>query len=124
QNFTILDTTDQLTAIRQVLRDLNVDTKQYEPRSVLNRISAAKNELITPEQFAEEADSFREEMHARIYEAYQKMIRSNQSLDFDDLIMQTVHLFNRVPEVYPITKEDSNIFMSMNIRIPTMPNMF
>jgi len=99
QNFTILDTTDQLTAIRQVLRDLNVDTKQYEPRSVLNRISAAKNELITPEQFAEEADSFREEMHARIYEAYQKMIRSNQSLDFDDLIMQTVHLFNRVPEV-------------------------
>src|SRR5690625_3542174 len=50
-NFTILDTSDQLTAIRQVLRDLNIDTKQFDPRAVLNRISAAKNELITPEKF-------------------------------------------------------------------------
>lgn len=99
QNFTILDTTDQLTAIRQVLRDLDIDTKQFEPRSVLNRISAAKNELITPEEFAENADSYREEIHAEIYAKYQKIIRSNHSLDFDDLIMQTVHLFNRVPDV-------------------------
>src|SRR5690625_2438633 len=98
-NFTILDTSDQLTAIRQVLRNLNIDTKQFDPRTVLNRISAAKNELITPEKFAEEASSYREEIYADIYQAYQKLIRSNHSLDFDDLIMQTVHLFERVPEV-------------------------
>src|SRR5690625_2464098 len=98
-NFTILDTSDQLTAIRQVLRNLNIDTKQFDPRAVLNRISAAKNELITPEKFAEEASSYREEIYADIYQAYQKLIRSNHSLDFDDLIMQTVHLFERVPEV-------------------------
>src|SRR5690625_2978291 len=89
-NFTILDTSDQLTAIRQVLRNLNIDTKQFDPRTVLNRISAAKNELITPEKLAEEASSYREEIYADIYQAYQKLIRSNHSLDFDDLIMQTV----------------------------------
>lgn len=97
-NFTILDTSDQLTAIRQVLRDLNIDPKLFEPRSVLNRISSAKNELITPEKFAELASNFREEKHAEIYQAYQTYLRRNQSLDFDDLIMLTVHLFERDEE--------------------------
>lgn len=98
-NFTILDSSDQLSVVKQVLRDLNIDTKQFEPRAMLNRISGAKNELITPEKFSEHVGNFYDRQVAKVYEAYQKMLRKNQSLDFDDLIMETIHLFKRVPEV-------------------------
>lgn len=99
RNFTILDTTDQLTVMRQVLRNLNVDTKQFDPRAMLGAISNAKNELITPEQYRKNQGNYYERQIADIYEAYQKMLRRNQALDFDDLIMETTHLFERVPEV-------------------------
>lgn len=99
RNFTILDTTDQLTVIRQILRNLNIDPKRYDPRAMIGQISAAKNELITPEKYRERVGNFYEEQVADIYDAYQTMLRKNHSLDFDDLIMQTIHLFRRVPEV-------------------------
>lgn len=98
-NFTILDSSDQLSVVKQVLRNLNIDTKQFEPRAMLNRISGAKNELITPEEFSEHVGNFYDRQVAKVYDAYQKMLRKNQSLDFDDLIMETIHLFKRVPEV-------------------------
>src|SRR5690625_851958 len=98
-NFTILDSSDQLSVIKQVLRNLNIDTKQFEPRAMLNRISGAKNELITPEKFSEHVGNFYDRQVAKVYDAYQKMLRKNQTLDFDDLIMETIHLFKRVPEV-------------------------
>src|SRR5699024_7267021 len=99
QNFTILDSGDQLSVVKQVLSDLNIDPKQFDPRAMLGQISGAKNELITPEKFHEQAGNFFERQVARVYDAYQKMLRKNQSLDFDDLIMETIHLFQRVPEV-------------------------
>lgn len=99
RNFTILDTTDQLTVIRQVLRNLNIDPKQFDPRAMLGAISNAKNELITPETYRKNEKSYYERQVGAVYEAYQKMLRRNQSLDFDDLIMETTHLFDRVPEV-------------------------
>ncbi|MBU5467959.1 DNA helicase PcrA [Virgibacillus sp. MSJ-26] len=98
-NFTILDSSDQLSVVKQVLRNLNIDTKQFEPRAMLNRISGAKNELINPEEFSEHVGNFYDRQVAKVYDAYQKMLRKNQSLDFDDLIMETIHLFKRVPEV-------------------------
>ncbi|HIS27874.1 MAG TPA: exodeoxyribonuclease V subunit gamma, partial [Candidatus Avamphibacillus intestinigallinarum] len=75
------------------------DPKSFDPRAMLNQISTAKNELRTPEQCQEDAINYYEEQVADIYVAYQKMLRKNESLDFDDLIMQTIHLFKRVPEV-------------------------
>lgn len=99
RNFTILDPSDQLSAVRQVLRDLNIDPKQFDPRAMLNQISSAKNELITPETYEKEASNYFERQVARVYTAYQELIRKNQSLDFDDLIMETIHLFQRVPDV-------------------------
>src|SRR5699024_7032097 len=69
------------------------------PRAMLGQISAAKNQLITPEEYNNNVGNFFERQVGQIYEAYQKVIRKNQSLDFDDLIMQTIHLFKRVPEV-------------------------
>ncbi len=99
RNFTILDTTDQLTVIRQVLRNLNIDPKQFDPRAMLGAISNAKNELITPEAYRKDEKSYYERQVGAVYEAYQKMLRKNESLDFDDLIMQTTFLFERDPDV-------------------------
>lgn len=99
RNFSILDSSDQLTVIKQVLKDLNIDSKKFEPRALQGRISTAKNELITPETFAEQAGNFYDRQVAQVYETYQKILRKNHSLDFDDLIMETIHLFQRVPEV-------------------------
>jgi DNA helicase II / ATP-dependent DNA helicase PcrA len=99
RNFTILDSGDQLSVVKQVLRDLNIDTKQFEPRAMQGQISSAKNELVTAEEFANNAGNFYDRQIARVYEGYEKILRKNQSLDFDDLIMQTIHLFKRVPEV-------------------------
>lgn len=101
KNFSILDASDQLTAIKNVFKQLNIDTKQYDPRSVLSAISSAKNECITAEQYKKNVNPFNpfEKMAGEVYEAYEKTLRKNQSLDFDDLILMTITLFERVPDV-------------------------
>ncbi|HLQ71830.1 MAG TPA: DNA helicase PcrA [Bacillota bacterium] len=98
-SFSIIDASDQLSVIKQVLRNLNIDPKKFDPRAMLGQISNAKNELITAESYNEKAGNFFERQVGQVYMAYQKMLVRNQSLDFDDLIMQTIHLFKRVPEV-------------------------
>ncbi len=101
KNFSILDTTDQLTVIKNVLKQQNLDPKQYEPRTMLNAISSAKNECIDAAQFATDINKFNpyEKTVSDVYTAYEKRLKKNQSLDFDDLIMTTLNLFNTVPEV-------------------------
>jgi len=99
RSFSILDAGDQLSVVKQCLKELNIDPKQCEPRSVLAAISGAKNELLSAAKYAERVgDPFTKNV-ARVYELYQKKLRTNQSLDFDDLIMTTVRLFQEVPEV-------------------------
>lgn len=101
KNFTILDSSDQLTAVKNVLKEQNIDSKQYDPRSMLNAISSAKNECIDAETFKGQINPQNpyEKTIADVYEGYSKKLRQNQSLDFDDLIMMTLTLFERVPEV-------------------------
>jgi len=98
QSFTILDTGDQLVVIKQVMRDLNIDSKILDPKAVLGTISNAKNELITVHQYQRIASDFYTERVAKVYERYQQRLRLNNSLDFDDLIMMTVQLFEKSPE--------------------------
>ncbi|MBB6454896.1 DNA helicase-2/ATP-dependent DNA helicase PcrA [Salirhabdus euzebyi] len=99
RNFSILDTSDQLSVIKQVLKDLNLDPKKWDPRAMLNGISSAKNQLVDPEEFAKTTGNLYEEKTAEVYRIYQKTLRKNHALDFDDLIMQTINLFQRLPEV-------------------------
>lgn len=99
RNFTILDSGDQLSVVKQVLKNLNLDPKQFDPRAMLGQISSAKNELISDADFEKKASNFYERQVSQVYTGYQTMLRKNQSLDFDDLIMQTILLFKRVPEV-------------------------
>ncbi|MEK3783989.1 DNA helicase PcrA [Paenibacillus sp. FSL K6-1566] len=98
-NFSILDSTDQLSVIRNVMKHHNIDPKKFEPKAVQAAISAAKNELITPQQYEQKAGDYFESLVAKVYVDYQKRLKSNNSLDFDDLIMTTIQLFKEVPEV-------------------------
>lgn len=99
RNFTILDTSDQLSVIKQCQKDLNIDTKKFDPRAILAAISSAKNELKDPKQYGNLiGDPFQSVAH-QVYELYQKKLKSNSALDFDDLIMITIRLFQEVPEV-------------------------
>ncbi|WP_163100824.1 DNA helicase PcrA [Peribacillus alkalitolerans] len=99
RNFSILDTTDQQSVIKQILKDKNMDPKKFDYRTILGSISSAKNELMDAEEYEKSAGQFYEKTVAEVYKEYQKRLRKNQSLDFDDLIMTTIQLFERVPEV-------------------------
>ncbi|WP_442956506.1 DNA helicase PcrA [Paenibacillus sp. YIM B09110] len=98
-NFSILDSSDQLSVIRGCMKDMNLDTKKFEPKAVQAAISGAKNELITPERFGEKVGDFFDDIVAKVFDKYQKRLRNNNSLDFDDLIMMTIQLFKDEPEV-------------------------
>lgn len=99
RNFTILDSTDQQSVIKSILKDKNMDPKKYDPRAILGTISSAKNELITPEEYAKTAGDYFSQKVSDVYTEYQRRLRKNNALDFDDLIMTTITLFIRVPEV-------------------------
>ena len=99
RNFTILDSSDQQSVIKNILKEKNIDPKKYDPRALLGAISSAKNELIEPEEFSKNAGDYYANVVADVYKEYQKRLRKNQALDFDDLIMTTIQLFQRVPEV-------------------------
>ncbi|MDF9297339.1 DNA helicase PcrA [Geobacillus stearothermophilus] len=99
RNFSILDPTDQLSVMKTILKEKNIDPKKFEPRTILGTISAAKNELLPPEQFAKRASTYYEKVVSDVYQEYQQRLLRNHSLDFDDLIMTTIQLFDRVPDV-------------------------
>ena len=97
--FTIYDTDDQKTLMKQVFKDLRIDLRSFRERNVLAAISSAKNELIGPDAFAKEAVGYAEEKQAECYREYQKRLHRNNALDFDDLIMMTVKLLKACPDV-------------------------
>ncbi|WP_414841801.1 DNA helicase PcrA [Enterococcus saccharolyticus] len=98
RNFTIIDSSEQLTLMKRVLKELNIDPKKYDPRSILGAISNAKNGLLTPADYQETQGDFFTQIVGRCYEIYQKELRQNQCMDFDDLIMNTIRLFKENPE--------------------------
>ena len=99
-NFSIYDSDDQKTLMKQVFKAMDVDTKQFKERSVLGTISSAKDKLIGPEEFLLNAgQDFRQRRIGEIYKEYQKRLRKNNALDFDDLIVKTVELFQNNSEI-------------------------
>ena len=105
-SFSIYDSDDQKTLMRQVFKTLDIDTKQFKERSVLAAISSAKDKLIPPEEFLLNAGGdFREKKTGEIYKEYQKQLKKNNALDFDDLIMKTVELFQNNPQILDYYQE-------------------
>lgn len=99
QTFAIYDSDDQSALCKKALEQLNLSTSNWPVRGVLSRISAAKNELIGPEEFAAQAFDFNTRTIAKIYEAYNKALRSANAVDFDDLLLLTAQMLRHCPEV-------------------------
>ena len=100
RNFTIYDTDDQKALMKDICKHLNIDTKKYKEKTFLNAISSAKDELKTPAQYADEvAKEYNRKIFGTVYKEYQKRLKQNNALDFDDLIMLTVELFRSNAEV-------------------------
>ncbi|HOJ10856.1 MAG TPA: DNA helicase PcrA [Clostridiales bacterium] len=100
RSFVIFDTSDQQTVIKDCLKELNLNDKNYPPTNVLSEIGKAKDELIEPENFARKNESdFRMSKIAEIYKLYQQKLKQNNALDFDDIIMYTIKLFMDNPPV-------------------------
>lgn len=111
-NFTIYDTDDQKTVMKDLCKRMEIDTKMYKEKMFLNTISSAKNELITPTDFLLNAQGdFRELKKAQVYAEYQKTLLSNNAMDFDDLLMKTVELFQNEPQVLDYYQERFHYIM-------------
>ncbi len=99
-NFTIYDTDDQKSVMKDIMKRLEIDTKFLKERTVLSAISSAKDELIDPDEFEENCKGdYKKEQIAKLYRAYQETCKQSNALDFDDLIVKTVELFEKCPEV-------------------------
>lgn len=107
-NFTIYDSDDSKSLMKDICKRLNIDTKIYKERSLLSAISSAKDELITPTEFAlraTAASDYAKRKQAEVYREYQEALHKNNALDFDDLIVKTVELFQTDPEVLDYYQE-------------------
>ena len=99
-NFSIYDSDDQKTLMKQIFKSMDIDTRQFKERSVLGMISSAKDKLIGPEEYLLNAgEDFRQKKVGEIYREYQRRLKNNNALDFDDLIVKTVELFQNNSEV-------------------------
>lgn len=99
RNFTIYDSSDQLVLVKDCLKKLNLDDKQFMPRSVLGTISSAKNVLMDAKAFATQASDFYEQKVADVYALYQEKLRENNAVDFDDLLFLAVRLLQEKEDV-------------------------
>ena len=112
RNFTIYDTDDQKTLMKDVCRSINIDTKQFKERMLLSAISSAKNEMVTPSEFEGMAGGdYVKKKTAEVYWEYERQLKSNNALDFDDLLLKTVQLFQDCPDVLELYQERFHYIM-------------
>ena len=105
KNFTILDSDDSLTVVKKILKDMDKDPKQYSPKAIRNRISSAKNELMEPEELSKFSNNEIDELVINVYKKYRDKLRTNNSLDFDDLLMLPITLFRNNPDILKVYQE-------------------
>jgi len=97
--FVIYDEEDQMSLIKRGIQEVGLDPKQYAPRAIASAISAAKSRMLTPEAYVQHGRSYFDEVAGRVYERYQQLLAQSNALDFDDLLMKAVQLFNNSPEI-------------------------
>ncbi|HRZ94999.1 MAG TPA: UvrD-helicase domain-containing protein [Candidatus Moranbacteria bacterium] len=106
-SFNIFDDQDQLALMKRTMKEMQIDVEQFRPKAILGAISKAKNELIDAEEFKKGIGGYFEEVVSKIYTNYQKKLKEQNALDFDDILMYTAKVFQRFPEVL---KKYQNIF--------------
>lgn len=99
KNFTIIDSDDSLTVIKRILKDMNIDPKRCNPKFIKNQISSCKNEMVTVEKYYNLVNDEISDVTYKVYKKYQETLLRNNSLDFDDLLIKPIELFNKYPEV-------------------------
>ena len=99
RNFVIMDSDDSLTVVKKILRDMNLDPKLYNPKAIRNKISGCKNEMTSPEAYERYAVSEYEKIVQQVYEKYEKKLKKNNSVDFDDLLLLPIKLFKENPDI-------------------------
>ena len=99
RSFTIFDTTDQTVVVKEALKKLGYDDRRYNPRAILSHISRAKNDLLKPAAYVKIVEDSFQEVIAEVYPVYQNLLRENNALDFDDLLLSTLELFEHHPDV-------------------------
>ena len=105
-NFTIYDTDDQKTLMKDVCKQLQIDTKIYKERALLSAISSAKDEMVSPDEFElNAAGDYHKQRIAKVYREYEKQLRANNALDFDDLLVKTVQLLQTQPDILEYYQE-------------------
>ena len=97
--YVIYDASDQQTLLKRAMKEIGIDPKQYSPSAIGNAISGAKSQLLTPGDYVRRGRSYFEEIVSRCYERYQQLLTESNALDFDDLLMKVVQLFQKSPEV-------------------------
>ena len=104
-NFTIIDSDDSLSTIKRILKDMNLDPKFFNPKTIRNKISSAKNELMMPVDLDKFTNNEIDEVTVKVYTEYQNKLKVNNSLDFDDLLMLPIVLFNENKEILSYYQE-------------------
>lgn len=99
RNFVIMDSDDSLTVVKKILKDMDHDPKVYNPRAIRNKISSCKNEMIMPRDYEKYAVSEYEKVVLKVYEKYEEKLRRNNSVDFDDLLILPIRLFNENKDI-------------------------
>lgn len=99
RNFNIMDSDDSLTVIKKIVKDMDLDTKVYNPKAIKNIISSCKNELVTPEQYKKYTVSDYEEAVYNVYRRYEKKLYDNNAVDFDDLLILPIKLFKEHEDI-------------------------
>ena len=99
RNFVIMDSDDSLTVVKKILKDMDYDPKVYNPRAIRNKISSCKNEMIMPRDYEKYAVSEYEKVVLKVYEKYEEKLRKNNSVDFDDLLILPIRLFNENKDI-------------------------
>ena len=99
RNFVIMDSDDSLTVVKKILKSMDKDPKVYNPKAIRNKISSCKNELMTPDMYERYVASDYEKIILEVYRKYEKKLKSNNSVDFDDLLILPIKLFKENPDV-------------------------
>lgn len=97
--FVIFDTSDSLTAVKRAMNELNIDQKQFAPRAVFGQISGAKNEMVGPGEYGQFAMGYFQKVVHQVYVRYQSLLQEANALDFDDILLLTLEMFKKHPEV-------------------------
>jgi len=99
KNFTIIDSDDSLTVVKKILKEMGIDSTRFNPKFIKNQISSCKNEMVTPEKYKNLVNDELSDITYKVYKKYQDTLLRNNSLDFDDLLIKPIELFNKYKEV-------------------------